>query len=388
MATNPAAPPNKLLPFVATICLFLIVAAMYFARVVLVPVVLAALLAFVLTPVVSALQHRKVPRVAAALLTGFVAFAFLGGVLVLVFFQLRGLGAYLRTPKAQEEIHAKAQGVYDMLKRESLGDLAKVFDEAYHTVNPSDNSASDDKTTDEQGASSDKKAAKDVAAVAAPAPPSGTPFWGPFVEWVYAPVLEVFVDAGVVMVLVIFMLSQHEDLRNRVLRLSGKRNVTSATKALSDASRRVRKFLLMQFFINCTFAAVVSGGLLAHWRPLRLALWGVLGGLLRYVPYVGTWLASFCPVLLAVAVLQGWWPPDSDVRAVRGVGHSYYQHRRADYLRPQRRRLRHGPAYRRCVLDVAVGTGRSNPVHAADGLPGCAGAVRDANGIPQRTAGR
>ena len=306
MAT-PAAPPNKLLPFVATICLLLIVAALYFARVVIVPVVLAAV-GLRVDAGGQCVQHRKVPRVAAALLTALVAFAFLGGVLVLVFFQFRGLGAYLRTPMAQEEIHAKAKSVQDTLKRESLDDLAKVFDDAYHTVNPSDNAANDDKKTIEKEASNDKKAAEGAAAATAPAPPPGTPFWGPFVEWIYAPVLEVFIDAGVVIVLVVFMLSQHEDLATRVLRLSGKRNVTSATKALSDASRRVRKFLLMQFFINCTFAAVVSGGLLLIGVPYAF-LWGVLGGLLRYVPYVGTWLASFCPTLLAIAVLPGWLPP-------------------------------------------------------------------------------
>jgi predicted PurR-regulated permease PerM len=296
MAT-PAASPNKLLPFVATISLFLIIAALYLARVVLVPVVLAALLAFVLTPVVSALQRRKVPRVLAALLTALVAFAFMGGVLTLVFFQFRGLAADMRKPKAQAEIRAKAQSVHDLLVRESLADLAKNFDDAFQTINPSQGTAGEE-----------EKAVEETAKVTAPAPPSGTPFWGPFVEWIYAPVLEVFVDFGIVIVLVVFMLCQHEDLRNRVLRLSGKRNVTSATKALSDASHRVRKFLLMQFFINCTFAAVVAGGLALIGVPYAL-LWGVLGGLLRYVPYVGTWLASFCPVLLSIAVLPGWLPP-------------------------------------------------------------------------------
>jgi predicted PurR-regulated permease PerM len=294
MAT-PAASPNKLLPFVATICLLFIVAAMYLARVVLVPVVLAALLAFVLTPVVSALQRRKVPRVAAALLTAFVAFAFFGGVLVTVYFQFLGLAKDL--PKHEAEIQAKAQSVHGMLAGDSFGALRNVFDNAVNTISPP-----------KAAPASDKKAVEAAATVAAPSPPSGTPFWGPFLEWAAAPVIEILVDAGVVMVLVIFMLCQHEDLRNRVLRLSGKRNVTSATKALSDASHRVRKFLLMQFFINSLFAIVVSVGLWLIGVPFPW-LWGILGGLLRYVPYVGTWLASFCPVLLAIAVLPGWLYP-------------------------------------------------------------------------------
>jgi predicted PurR-regulated permease PerM len=285
--------PNKLLPFVSTICVFLIIAAMYLMRVVLVPVVLAALLAFVLTPVVSFLQRHKVPRVVAALLTAFVAFSFVGAVLVIVSYQFRDLAMNLRGPKAHEEIQTKAQSAHEMLDSAGLSNLNKYIDEAVHTISPSKGDPADD-----------KKAAEQAASVTAPA----TPFWGPFLEWVYAPVLEVFVDAGVVIVLVAFMLCQHEDLRNRVLRLSGKRNVTSTTKALSDASHRVRKFLLMQFLINSLFAAVVSGGLRLIGVPSPL-LWGVLGGLLRYVPYVGTWLAAFCPVLLAVAVLPDWVSP-------------------------------------------------------------------------------
>src|ERR1700722_9074356 len=203
MAT-PTAPPNKLLPFVATICLFLVVAAMYFERVVIVPVVLAALLAFVLTPVVSALQRRKVPRVAAALLTAFVAFAFLGAVLVIVFFQFRGLQADLKKPKAQEEIQAKERSVHEMLVRESLGDLAKIIDEAYRTVSPPSGAAGNDQNGNENQASAEEGTAEGMASASAPPPPPGTPFWGPFVEWIYAPILEVFVDAGVVIVLVVF----------------------------------------------------------------------------------------------------------------------------------------------------------------------------------------
>ena len=63
-------------------------------------------------------------------------------------------------------------------------------------------------------------------------------------EWAFAPALEVCVDAGIVLVLVVFMLAQHEDLRNRIIRLSGTRNVTSTTKALGEAARRVRRYLL------------------------------------------------------------------------------------------------------------------------------------------------
>jgi predicted PurR-regulated permease PerM len=294
MAT-PTASPNKLLPFVAAICLLLIVGALQFAQLVLVPVVLAALLAFVLTPVVSALQRRKVPRVAAALLTAFVAFAFFGGVLTIVYLQIMGLAKDL--PNHQPQIQQKAKSVHDMLSGDSFDELRKVFDDAVNTISPS-----------KAPPASDKKADEPEANKTAQSPPSEKSTWRSLLGWAVPPVLLVFTDAGIVIVLVVFMLCQHEDLRNRVLRLSGKRNVTSTTKALSDASHRVRKFLLMQFCINCTFAVVVSLGLWLIGVPYPW-LWGILGGLLRYIPYVGTWLAAFCPVLLAIAVLDGWISP-------------------------------------------------------------------------------
>ncbi|HBI41677.1 MAG TPA: hypothetical protein DDY78_02330 [Planctomycetales bacterium] len=294
MAT-PTASPNKLLPFVAAICMLLIVGALQFAQLVLVPVVLAALLAFVLTPVVSALQRRKVPRVAAALLTAFVAFAFIGGLLTIVYFQVMFLAKSL--PDYQPQIQQKAKSVHDMLSGDSFDELRKVFDDAVQTISPS-----------KAPPAGDSQADGSVATKTAAAPPAEKSTWRSLLEWAVPPGLLIFTDAGIVIVLVVFMLCQHEDLRNRVLRLSGKRNVTSATKALSDASHRVRKFLLMQFCVNCTFALVVSVGLWLIGVPSPW-LWGILGGLLRYVPYVGTWLAAFCPVLLAVAVLDGWVSP-------------------------------------------------------------------------------
>ncbi len=127
-------------------------------------------------------------------------------------------------------------------------------------------------------------------------------------EWTFAPALEIGVDVGVIVVLVIFMLAQHEDLRNRMLRLSGTRNVTSTTKALGEASRRVRSYLTLQFFVNVLFGIVVAGGLWLIGVPYPW-LWGVFGALLRYVPYIGTWLAAACPVLLSIALSDGWAQP-------------------------------------------------------------------------------
>ena len=88
----------------------------------------------------------------------------------------------------------------------------------------------------------------------------------------------------------------------------GTRNVTSSTKALGEAAHRVRRYLLMQFLVNCSFGLIVAFGLWLIGVPYSW-LWGILGAALRYVPYIGTWLAAVCPVLLSIALSDGWAQP-------------------------------------------------------------------------------
>ena len=295
MAASPTS-TNPVRPFVVTTSLLLVVAAMYLARVVVVPVVMAALLTFLLTPAVSGLQRWRVPRVAGAVATTLLAFAFLGAILLTMLAQFRALAADL--PNHREQILAKVENVHRMMAGDGLQNLTDLVDETLNTIGP-------------------PKAPPAGTGTETPPPPPTTPqavtsttsnFWGPLIEWGFAPALEVFVDAGVVLVLVVFMLAQHEDLRNRLLRLLGTRNVTSSTKALGEAARRVRRYLLMQFFVNCSFGLIVACGLGLIGVPFAW-LWGVLGAMLRYVPYIGTWLAAVCPVLLSFALSDGWTQP-------------------------------------------------------------------------------
>ncbi len=299
------AAPNQggpLRPFVTTTTILLVVAALYLARVVVVPVVLAALLAFLLTPAVSWLQRWRVPRIAAAVVTGLLAFALLGGLLATMLIQFQGLGRNLSTHR--EQILKKAEGVHQMMSGDWLQNLRSLFDDTVHTISPAAVTTPPPSQVPSPGTAIPAEGTPPPAAAATPT----SNFWGPLMEWTFAPALEVGVDVGIIVVLVVFMLTQHEDLRNRMIRLSGTRNVTSTTKALGEAARRVRQYLLMQFFINLSFGVVVAVGLwlIGVEDPL---LWGLLGGILRYVPYIGTWLAAACPVLLSAALSDGWTQP-------------------------------------------------------------------------------
>jgi hypothetical protein len=109
-------------------------------------------------------------------------------------------------------------------------------------------------------------------------------------------------------VLVAFMLVKREDLRNRVIRLSGHGSLTSMTRALDDATSRISRFLLMQFLVNACFGVAVAVGLILIGVPYA-ALWGFLGACLRYIPYVGPWVACAFPLMLSLGVLPGFAPP-------------------------------------------------------------------------------
>jgi predicted PurR-regulated permease PerM len=131
---------------------------------------------------------------------------------------------------------------------------------------------------------------------------------GPSVLWSLPTLLEPLASAGLVVVLVIFMLLKHSDLRNRLIRLEGYRQLTTATKALDEAGQRISRYLLMQSIINGSFGVGVGLGVFLIGVPYAL-LWGFLAATLRFIPYVGPGLATILPSAPSLAVFPGWWQP-------------------------------------------------------------------------------
>jgi predicted PurR-regulated permease PerM len=111
-----------------------------------------------------------------------------------------------------------------------------------------------------------------------------------------------------VTVLVVFMLMQREDLRNRMLRLIGHGRLTSTTKAVDDAAQRISRFLFTQSIINGLFGLLGTLGLLIIDVPFAL-LWGFLAGCMRFIPYIGIWIAILFPVTYSFAIFPGWLQP-------------------------------------------------------------------------------
>ena len=114
--------------------------------------------------------------------------------------------------------------------------------------------------------------------------------------------------AALVLLLVIFMLLKREDLRGRMIRLIGQGRIGATTRAMEDAGYRVSRYLSMQFLVNACYGVCIAIGLYLIQVP-NAALWGLLSGVLRFIPYIGPWAGAFLPVVLSFAISTSWFTP-------------------------------------------------------------------------------
>ena len=119
------------------------------------------------------------------------------------------------------------------------------------------------------------------------------------------PVLHPLAAAAIIFIVAIFILMQQDDLRDRVIRLFGSRDLHRTTLAMDDAARRLSRFFLIQLGINTTFGVIIAAGLYFIGLPSPL-LWGIIAALMRFVPYIGSYVAAGVPILLAAAVDPSW----------------------------------------------------------------------------------
>src|ERR1700748_1956950 len=113
-----------------------------------------------------------------------------------------------------------------------------------------------------------------------------------------AVILRPLGTAALVLLLVVFMLLKREDLRGRLIRLVGQGRISTTTRAMEDAGRRVSRYLSTHFLVNAFYGVCGAFGLQFIGVP-NAALWGVLSGVLRFIPYVGPWVGALLPVLLS-----------------------------------------------------------------------------------------
>ena len=271
-----------------------VIATLYFARVVLVPFALAILFSFLLSPLVRGLEKARLPRAISVLLVVVISVAAVGSIGVAVTNQLVDVTNQLPNYKAniQKKVESVRGSNRTALVRatEAVNELSREVVEAPSATAPT---AHQHKPLGAAEPSSNKPI--DVQVVQAPNGP-----W----EFLYGWLGTVGV-AGIVLVFTVFMLLRREDLRNRFIRLVGRGHLNLMTQALDDASHRISKYLLLQFLVNAAYGLVVGIGL--HFIGLPNALlWGVIAAVLRFLPYVGPPIGALLPTVLSLAVFDGW----------------------------------------------------------------------------------
>src|SRR5262245_1619315 len=252
----------------------LVVGMLYWAQMILVPLVLAILLTFVLMPFVTGLQRRGVPRLVAAVAVMLAGLFFLGGIGWAVSAQFQALAEEL--PGHKDTIRAKIANLPGM------GD--GVIDKLLHMIQEIKQDVRLEKGTEES--SGDRPM---PVAVVSEAPGMVSAF-----SVVMGPLVQGLVTGAFVTVMVLFMLIMREELRARLLLVLGDGRLTHTTKAMDDATRRISRFLIMQLAVNTAFAGFAALGFHVIGLPYAL-LWGFLAGALRFIPYLGTWVAVLLP---------------------------------------------------------------------------------------------
>ncbi len=235
----------------------LVIAALYFGQEVLIPITLAVMLSFVLSPVVNLLQRLRLWRAPAVILTVLAALGVLGLVGTLIGSQAASLNA--NAPQYARTIEAKVQGV----RAFAVARLATITKEL---------GGGRAAGTPEPGAAPRLHPTQQPAASGAGRPipvemvqESTSPFT--IAKTVLAPILGPLETTIIVLIVAIFVLMQKEDLRDRFIRVFGSSDLHRTTRAMDDAGQRLSKYFLSQLAVNTSFGVVIGLGLWAIGVP-------------------------------------------------------------------------------------------------------------------------
>ena len=282
---SPPAGSGKSTWTASLVTLSVVAAGLYFARDVLIPLALAILLSFLLAPAVRRLERWKLGRVLSTLIVVVLGFSLIGAIGWVAATQTVSLVAKL--PEYRANISEKIRTIREPSDGK-LGQAAEAIKDLEKQADPTPQ--------------------KPMPVVETPKSP-----YAQLAELV-TPFAKPVGMALAVIVFTILMLLHRENMRERLIGAIGARRINVTTQALGEASYRVSRYLFMQLVMNACFG--IPFGIALYFIGIPNAmLWGLLATLLRFIPYVGVWLAVAAPAILAFAISDGW----SEVTWVLGV---------------------------------------------------------------------
>lgn len=276
------------------------IAILYLAREILIPLAFAITLTFILAPAVAWLQKLRLGRFPSVLLVMVLSVAISGAIGWVIFDELVQVVNDL--PSYQQNIHNKIE-VMNAPGKGALGRaaasvraLGQELADGMPSIVPERPGAA------RRGIPSPPARPVSVRIAAQPANEFE------YIVELARPVLAPFGILGVVLIFTVFLLTEQNDLRGRLFRLAGVRQLNIMTQALDDATRRVSHYLMLQLLVNASFGILCGIGLYLIGVPYAV-LWGAVAAILRIVPYAGSLVAASLPLLLSLAVFDGWLPP-------------------------------------------------------------------------------
>lgn len=290
-ATAPAAVPSVQAPapmsLVPLVTAVVTVGALYLAKDVLVPIVLAVLLAFVLAPLVGLLRRLRFGRTFSVIVAVLMALGVLG---------LTGAVIGQQAAALAPDVPQYVETIQDKVRTLGKTSVGKLSDSLSRLASRFESSGP------ARPAPRLSRRATQPIPVEVHQPPESP--WQ-VARRLLSPVLGPFETFIIVLVVAVFVLLQREDLRDRVIRLFGSSDLHRTTRAIDEAAGRLSRYFLTQLLLNSLFGAVIALGLWWIGIPSPL-LWGLLAAIMRFVPYVGAFLAAFPPLLLAIGAEPGW----------------------------------------------------------------------------------
>ena len=278
-----------------------VIAALYFAREIFVPLALAVLLSFALGPLVLLLRRwylGRVPSVVATVLLAFFVIFVIGS---MIGTQLAYLADNL--PQYQSNIIEKIHALRGSAAGSGIVGRASDMLKTLTSEITKDAPTADSKPA-RPPALTPRAAQQPQAPIPVeihqPEPPALQ-----IIQTIVGPLVQPLATMGIVIVFVVFFLLQREDLRDRFIRLAGAHDLQRTTEGLDDAAHRLSRYLMAQSALNAAFGVLIGTGLWFIGVP-NPVLWGILAMLLRFVPYIGPVIAAIFPATLAVAVDPGW----------------------------------------------------------------------------------
>ena len=265
-----------------------IVAALHFGQEVLLPLAIAMLITFALSPLVTLLRDRGLPMIAAVLAVVLLAFLVIALFLLAMVGQVGQLANEL--PTFQENIVAKLEALQNS---GSANGLISRLTELFSVINAEMTMALPQNGV--ANASSGTVAVEIVERRGALA----------MLQDIVLPLIGPFATVGLVIIVVVFMLLERDELRDRFIRIVGANDINRSTQLIEEAGTRVGSYLLIQLLVNVIYAVPIGVGLWFIGVP-NAPLWGALTLVLRFVPYIGPVLAAIFPLFLAFAVSPGW----------------------------------------------------------------------------------